>query len=261
MGRSRARCSPPTTVELVRRGGFVGGVRTRGAPRRGLVRAYVGDRVALPAGPAGDPCAFPRRATSVRERSTSTVLAATTRPRSLRLLLRVPDGQHRIGDERDLTVQPAETAAAVAQASRFSQVCRVWAPMYRQGTRRAGRRCRRPTPPAIATAYDSLLAAWKDYLAHDNDGRADRLHRPLAGRGDAHRLLAPRSTPRALLRKLMVSPSSSGATSQVPTGKTVGGSFKHIPPAARRRRRLRHRLLELRPTPPADASSAAPVRA
>ena len=34
----------------------------------------------------------------------------------------------------DLTVQPAERAAAIVQASRFSQRCTVWAPMYRQVT-------------------------------------------------------------------------------------------------------------------------------
>ncbi len=60
----------------------------------------------------------------------------------------------------------------MAQASRFSQVCDVWAPMYRQATR--GRACEAGAavePAVIATAYDSLLSAWKDYLAHDNHGR------------------------------------------------------------------------------------------
>jgi hypothetical protein len=31
----------------------------------------------------------------------------------------------------DLSIQKAEIATAIAQASRFSTVCRVWAPMYR----------------------------------------------------------------------------------------------------------------------------------
>ena len=34
----------------------------------------------------------------------------------------------------NLTMDPQETAVAVAQASRFSQVCNVYAPMYRQLT-------------------------------------------------------------------------------------------------------------------------------
>ena len=75
------------------------------------------------------------------------------------------------GTNADLTVQPAETAAAFAQASRFSQVCNVWAPMYRQATSGALAKGEATNPAVIATAYDSLLAAWKDYLAHDNHGR------------------------------------------------------------------------------------------
>ncbi len=35
----------------------------------------------------------------------------------------------------DLTINPEETSVAIAQASRFSQVCKVYAPMYRQVTR------------------------------------------------------------------------------------------------------------------------------
>ena len=34
----------------------------------------------------------------------------------------------------NLKIQAAEVDAAVAQASQFSPVCRVWAPMYRQRT-------------------------------------------------------------------------------------------------------------------------------
>jgi Protein of unknown function (DUF3089) len=37
-------------------------------------------------------------------------------------------------DNADLRVQSAEVSAAIAQAARFSQVCRVWAPTYRQVT-------------------------------------------------------------------------------------------------------------------------------
>lgn len=37
----------------------------------------------------------------------------------------------------DLTIDPQETAVAVQQAARFSQVCKVYAPMYRQLTLKA----------------------------------------------------------------------------------------------------------------------------
>ncbi len=38
------------------------------------------------------------------------------------------------GPNADLTIDPEETAVAETQASRFSQVCRVYAPMYPQLT-------------------------------------------------------------------------------------------------------------------------------
>ncbi|HTN79059.1 MAG TPA: DUF3089 domain-containing protein, partial [Acidimicrobiales bacterium] len=38
------------------------------------------------------------------------------------------------GPNADLTIEPAEKTVAEAQASRFSSVCNVWAPMYRQVT-------------------------------------------------------------------------------------------------------------------------------
>ena len=74
-------------------------------------------------------------------------------------------------DNANLAIQPAEIAAAVAQASRFSQVCNVWAPMYRQATAAALTDGAAFKPSVIATAYNSLLSAWRDYLAHDNHGR------------------------------------------------------------------------------------------
>jgi pimeloyl-ACP methyl ester carboxylesterase len=63
----------------------------------------------------------------------------------------------------DLRIQTAEKAAIFAQAARFSQVCRVFAPVYRQTTGNPG--------GSSQIAYASVLAAWRDYLAHRNHGR------------------------------------------------------------------------------------------
>jgi len=71
-------------------------------------------------------------------------------------------------DNSDLTVQPAEIGEAVAQASPFSTLCRVWAPMYRQRTEASLAKGLGDDPTADAVAYDSVLASWKDYLAHFN---------------------------------------------------------------------------------------------
>ncbi len=73
-----------------------------------------------------------------------------------------------------LRVDPEEKAVAVNQASRFSQVCRVFAPMYRQatiaaitGSAKAGSGAEVPRD----AGYQDVVTAWRDYLAHDNNGR------------------------------------------------------------------------------------------
>ncbi len=73
------------------------------------------------------------------------------------------------GGNADLQIQLPQVLVAQVQAARFSQVCRVYAPVYRQITNRG-----LTTPSLHASpllSYDSLLAAWRDYLAHDNHGR------------------------------------------------------------------------------------------
>ena len=73
----------------------------------------------------------------------------------------------------DLRIQPAEINAAIAQAARFSDVCRVWAPMYRQRTVSDLFNLQHgaATSAQNQLALFSVRAAWHDYLAHDNQGR------------------------------------------------------------------------------------------
>jgi len=69
----------------------------------------------------------------------------------------------------DLSIGLEQLLVAQTQAAPFSQVCKVYAPVYRQITDRG-----LTTPSLHASglvAYDSVLAAWRDYLAHWNHGR------------------------------------------------------------------------------------------
>jgi hypothetical protein len=132
-------------------------------------------------------------------------------------------------ENANLKIQPAEIAVAVAQASRFSQVCRVWAPMYRQRTGASIEQGLGAHPGANQVAYQSLLSGWKDYLAHDNDGRPVIFIGHSQGAAMLIRLLRSQIDPHPALRQQMVSAVILGGNVQVPTGKTVGGSFSHIP--------------------------------
>ncbi len=81
-------------------------------------------------------------------------------------------------------------------------------------------------------AYQSLLSGWKDYLAHYNDGRPIVFIGHSQGAAMLIRLLRSQIDPNARLRKKLVSAIILGGNVQVPTGKTVGGSFRHIPTCA-----------------------------
>ena len=79
----------------------------------------------------------------------------------------------------DLSVDPELIGVAESQAARFSQTCRVFAPVYRQLTVGATGSASGQSADARAVAYDSVLSAWRDYLAHDNKGRASIIPLPL----------------------------------------------------------------------------------
>jgi len=136
----------------------------------------------------------------------------------------------------DLSIQPAETDAAVEQASRFSTVCRVWAPMYRQETLSSLDRALQTgnARPAAAEeiAYESLFSAFDDYLAHHNDGRPIVFIGHSQGAAILIGLLAEKFDGNPALLSRMVSAVLLGGNVTVPIGAEVGGSFQHIPVCA-----------------------------
>ena len=132
-------------------------------------------------------------------------------------------------DNTGTAVTPALEGAAVEQASRFSHVCNVWAPTYRQRTSASLSKGLGNDPAADQISYQSLLAGWKDYLAHDNHGRPIIFIGHSQGAANLIRLLRSQVDGNAALRDRMVSAIILGGNVEVPVGKTVGGTFAHIP--------------------------------
>ncbi len=182
-------------------------------------------------GQAGDPCAFSTAATSVAADGTKSTPASVTAPdaHDFDCFYVYPTVSTESGNNANLAIQPAEVGAAVAQASQFSRVCNVWAPMYRQATTAALTNGAAFKPSVIATAYNSLLSAWRDYLAHDNDGRPVVFIGHSQGAAMLIKLLRSQVDPSPTLRKRMVSAIILGGNVQVPQGADVGGSFRNIP--------------------------------
>jgi DUF3089 family protein len=183
-------------------------------------------------GQAADPCTSSLRASVVPAHGATTIQDAQASTSSAFDCFYVyPTVSTESSDNADLRVQAAEVGAAIAQAARFSQVCRVWAPMYRQVTlaglvRALGANA---DPQADTIAYDSLLSAWRDYLAHDNHGRPVIFIGHSQGAAMLIRLLASQVDPNPALRARTVVAILAGGNVTVPIGKTVGATFRHLP--------------------------------
>jgi hypothetical protein len=178
-------------------------------------------------GQANDPCTASLASTSVTASgSATTSTPAPATDSKFDCFYVYPTVSSQTTPNANLKVQEPETAAAIDQASRFSQVCRVWAPMYRQRTVAS---LSRLAAGANAVAYASLLSGWNDYLAHYNDGRPIIFIGHSQGSAMLIRLLQDKIDPNPKLRKQMVSAILLGGNVTVPVGKVVGGSFTHIP--------------------------------
>jgi hypothetical protein len=122
--------------------------------------------------------------------------------------------------------EPNVVNVAIAQASRFSEVCRVYAPIYRQLTLAA--LAQGPGPEAGAIAYASVRDAWREYLARFNDGRGVVLIGHSQGAGMLTNLIREEIDGRKAARRKLVSALLLGGNVLVARGRDVGGDFAHV---------------------------------
>ena len=127
-----------------------------------------------------------------------------------------------------LEVQPVIRQTAIEQASQFSRACQVWAPVYRQATLRGVVASALPGSAVATTAYDSILPAWREFLARD-DGKPIIVIGHSQGASILIKLLQQEVDPHPSVRALLVSAILLGGNVQVPTGERVGGTFQHLP--------------------------------
>lgn len=132
----------------------------------------------------------------------------------------------------DLTIDPQQTAIARFQASRFSQRCRVFAPMYRQLTLTG---IYTPSLPeeALLLAYGDVRAAWQEYWRKYNKGRGVVLIGHSQGTGMLTQLIREKVDPKPKVRRRLVSALLLGGNVTVEKGSDVGGAFKSVPACRR----------------------------
>jgi len=133
----------------------------------------------------------------------------------------------------NLEIEPAERQIAIDQASRFSRVCKVYAPMYPQLTIPAELEQLATlgtfNQEDVETAYAGVLAAWHEYLARYNHGRGVVLIGHSQGAGMLRKLIKEEVDPNPSQRRLLVSALLMGGNVSVPEGKLVGGDFQNVP--------------------------------
>jgi len=135
------------------------------------------------------------------------------------------------GMNSDLAAGPEEQGAAWVQMGKLAGVCRPFAPVYRQLTAAAlGRVLGGGVDPSanFVVAYNDVLAAWREFLAHRNQGRPFILVGHSQGSIHLQRLIQDEIDGKPIAGK-MVSAVLLGWPVEVPAGKVVGGTFKHVP--------------------------------
>jgi Protein of unknown function (DUF3089) len=183
-------------------------------------------------GLADDPCRSSLAATVVTASgSASTVAARPAANPRFDCFYVYPTVSREPAANADLRIQKTEIAAAEAQASRFSEACRVYAPIYRQVTLAGLAAHPNLDLPTVdeEIAYNSLLSGFRDYLAHYNDGRPIVFIGHSQGAALLIELLARVVDEDASLRHRLVLAIILGGDVEVRDGSLTGGSFAHIP--------------------------------
>ena len=179
-------------------------------------------------GLAANPCGRSLTTTVVRADGTQRTEHAS-RPRKPKIdcfyVYPTVSGQDRINATR--TAEPEEKAVAEQQAARFSQTCRVFAPVYRQLTLRtiAGE----IPASAAAKAYGDVRSAWRDYLRNHNNGRGVVLIGHSQGTYILRQLARDVIDRRPNVRRRLVSALLLGGNVLVKKGRDSGGDFRNIP--------------------------------
>ena len=124
-----------------------------------------------------------------------------------------------------------EKAVVFKQAARFSNLCRVYVPLYRSVTIASmfGQAIAGDREQAWNLAFGDVKEAWNHYLTNENKGRGVILLGHSQGSTHLVRLIDEVIDPSRSQRKLLVSAVLLGRAVTVPRGQVVGGVFTSVP--------------------------------
>jgi Protein of unknown function (DUF3089) len=126
-------------------------------------------------------------------------------------------------------IDPEQRSIALYQAARYSQSCRLFAPMYRQVTVPALDSGNAESPAQLSVPQRDVTAAFKLYLRKYNDGRPFVLIGHSQGSFVLEQMIRKVIDRNRSLRARMLSAILLGGNVLVKDGSDVGGTFKHVP--------------------------------
>jgi pimeloyl-ACP methyl ester carboxylesterase len=123
---------------------------------------------------------------------------------------------------------PEILSIAHFQASRYTEHCRMYAPVYRQLTL-TGIRSADPSIPGLRdTAYADVREAWRTYLKKHNKGRGVVLVGHSQGTFMLRELIAREIDRKPKVRRRLISAQLIGGNVTVKKGKDAGGDFRNV---------------------------------
>jgi hypothetical protein len=178
-----------------------------------------------------DPCT-PGLSTTVYSTSLTRVGVRHPRPartRAVDCFYVYPTVSDQQTERATLRVDPEERSIALYQAARYSQYCRVFAPMYRQVTVPFLERSGGESRASLALPVRDVLAAFRDYLRRYSHGRGFVLIGHSQGSFMVEQLIKKQIDSNPALRRRLVTAIVLGGNVLVRRGSNVGGDFEHIP--------------------------------
>ena len=180
---------------------------------------------------AANPCEIPQDTT--RQRPTGDqVETPEPGPRKVDCFYVYPTVSNQLTKNADKSRDPELVSIAKYQAARFSLECRVFAPIYRQGTLygiSGGIFDSGQASYDVELAYGDVEEAWRQYMRRYNDGRGVVLVSHSQGTRMLRLLVAREIERKPAQRRRLVSGLLTGGNVTVPEGKLLGADFKRTP--------------------------------
>ncbi|MEO8605081.1 MAG: pectin acetylesterase-family hydrolase [bacterium] len=134
-----------------------------------------------------------------------------------------------VGNHTDFTDVSLQLDPLLNQAARLNGACRIFAPLYRQGSLASYGAPEPQRSQIFALAYSDVEEAFKQYMGQYNNGRNFVIMGHSQGTQMITQLLQTVIDPEPRLRQRLIAALAIGGGVTVPEGQTVGGTFQNLP--------------------------------